>query len=231
MAHRQLITQMSPMLQAEVAWRINERWLRRVWFLRHAEQAFIIQVALLLSPMVFAPGELTASGWLYIVHRGIALYGGKILTAGKVWGEDMILAESTLRRKWCARAMNYLEAYLLSREDLIATAESFPETYKSIRRAALLSSCGGTSSLRRVELARAALEVALPKPQPSSPVTAPTSPIKGGRLPSLTKRNTKKDLIKQKTSIAEASSSLNTSKLILRSSRRARRRARLRRRR
>ena len=216
MAHRQLITQMSPMLQAEVAWRINERWLRRVWFLRHAEQAFIIQVALLLSPMVFAPGELAASGWLYIVHRGIALYGGKILTAGKVWGEDMILAESTLRRKWCARAMNYLEAYLLSREDLIATAESFPETYKSIRRAALLLALRRhLISAARVELARAALEGrSPPKPQPSSPVTAPTSPIKGGRLPSLTKRNTKKDLIKQKTqSIAEASSSLNTSKL------------------
>ena len=35
----------------------------------------------------------------------------------------MILAEITLRRKWCARAMNYLEVYLLSRADLIHTAE------------------------------------------------------------------------------------------------------------
>jgi hypothetical protein len=138
MAHRHLLSQMSPMLQAEVAWRINERWLRRVWFLREADQAFIIQVALLLSPVVFAPGELTAAGWMYIIHRGIALYGGKVLTSGKVWGEDIILESMSLRRKWAARAMNYLEVYLLSREDLLTAAEGFPDTLRAIRRAALL---------------------------------------------------------------------------------------------
>ena len=120
------------MLQGEVAWRIHQRWLRRVAFLRRAEHDFIIQVALLashltladvtlsatlssarpdltrpclpsqvallLSPMVFAPGELAASGWLYIVHRGIALYGGKVLTAGKVWNPTLALRTSLGRR-------------------------------------------------------------------------------------------------------------------------------------
>ena len=85
-AHRQLLSQMSPALQAEVSWLCNERWLRHVWFLRGAEQGFVIQLALQLTPMVFAPGELCASGYLYIVHRGLALYGGMVLTFGKVWG-------------------------------------------------------------------------------------------------------------------------------------------------
>ena len=42
------------------------------------------QVALSLSPIVFTPGELAINGYLYIVHRGIALYGGRVLTSGKV---------------------------------------------------------------------------------------------------------------------------------------------------
>ena len=108
LAHRHLLQQMSPHLQGEVAWRINERWLRRVWFLAGAEHAFVVQVSLQLAPMVFSPGELIPTGFMYIVHRGIALYGGKVLTAGKVWGEDMILASATLQRQWCARAMNFL---------------------------------------------------------------------------------------------------------------------------
>ena len=58
--------------------------LRHVWFLRGAEQGFVIQLALQLTPMVFAPGELAAAGYLYIVHRGLALYGGMVLTFGKV---------------------------------------------------------------------------------------------------------------------------------------------------
>ena len=41
-------------------------------------------MSLQLSPMVFAPGELISNGWLYIIHRGLALFGGKVLNTGKV---------------------------------------------------------------------------------------------------------------------------------------------------
>ena len=51
---------MSPSLQGEVAIRCNERWLKRVWYLVHTEEEFLVQVALHLSAMVFAPGELVA---------------------------------------------------------------------------------------------------------------------------------------------------------------------------
>ena len=50
-----------------------------------------MQISLSLTPLVFTPGELAISGYLYIVHRGIALYGGRVLTSGKVWGEDCII--------------------------------------------------------------------------------------------------------------------------------------------
>lgn len=83
-AHRRLISQMSPTLQSKLTLMCNERWLRRVEFLDGAEEGFIIQLALQLTAMVFAPAELAPPGYLYIVHRGVALYGGRVLTAGKV---------------------------------------------------------------------------------------------------------------------------------------------------
>ena len=147
-ANRHLLRQMSPQLQGEVSWRINERWLRRVWFFRGADQAFIIQMALHLAPMVFSPGELAPPDYLYIVHRGVALYGGKVLTSGKVWGEDMILSNSELQRRWCARAMSYLEVLMLSREQLTLITGQFPATARVIRRASILL------ALRRFLVAR-----------------------------------------------------------------------------
>ena len=75
---------MSPTLQSKLTLMCNERWLRRVEFLDGAEEGFIIQLALQLTAMVFAPAELAPPGYLYIVHRGVALYGGRVLTAGKV---------------------------------------------------------------------------------------------------------------------------------------------------
>lgn len=133
---RALLQKMSPSLQGEVAIRCNERWLKRVWYLVHTEEEFLVQVALHLSAMVFAPGELVASNFLYIVHRGVALYGGQVLTAGKVWGEDMILISDHLRRKYCARAMNYLEVYMLGREELMTVALGFPDTHTHLRKQA-----------------------------------------------------------------------------------------------
>jgi len=135
---RNLMLQMSPLLQAEISWAINRQWLTRVWFLRNAEPSFVLQLSLSIVPVIFVPSELAPHGFLYVVHRGIALYGGKVLTAGDVWGEDLILNNVDLRSKWCARAMNYLETFNMSRDRLIEISLDFPETAKLIRRHAIL---------------------------------------------------------------------------------------------
>ena len=64
----------------------------------------------------------------------------------------MIVVNEKLRRPWCARAMNYLEVFLISRDELLETARNFPFTRRLIRRAALLL------ALRRylITIARAA---------------------------------------------------------------------------
>ena len=48
-----------------------------------------VQVALKLEALVFAPSEVLPCGRLYIVNRGLAIYAGKLLGSGKVWGEQV----------------------------------------------------------------------------------------------------------------------------------------------
>ena len=136
-ASKELIELLSPALQGEVTWLVHKPWLSRVTFFQGAEPEFLVQIALSLSPLVFTPGELAINGFLYIVHRGIALYGGRVLTSGKVWGEDCIIASVHLQRRWCARAMNYLEVYMVSRDAVLAVAEAFPKTHERIRKTAI----------------------------------------------------------------------------------------------
>ena len=59
-ANRELLCMMSPQLQGEVALRVHERWLVRVPYLKDIDKkSFMVHLALLLSPIVFAPHEVT----------------------------------------------------------------------------------------------------------------------------------------------------------------------------
>ena len=59
---------------------IHSHWLPSLWFLDGAETACLVQVALQMDAAVFAPGELPAPKHLYVIHRGIVLYGLKVRT-------------------------------------------------------------------------------------------------------------------------------------------------------
>ena len=82
MANRKLLAKMSPALAGEVAVQTSEKYIKRIWYLKGVDSGFMAQLAMRLEPMVFAPSELVPVGKMYICHRGIALYGGKIMTAG-----------------------------------------------------------------------------------------------------------------------------------------------------
>lgn len=135
-AHSSLLEQMSPMLQGQVVWQISERWLKHVWFLKDAEDGFMVQLSLNLHPSVFAPEEQPPVGHLYIVHRGVAGYCGKALGSGKVWGEDMILQNHVHRSEASARALTYLDVMSIDRDSFIGLAKMWPQTQRAIRIAA-----------------------------------------------------------------------------------------------
>ena len=50
------------------------------------------------------------------------------------WGEDMILFSTELHLPHYAKAMNYLEVYMVSRDEMMEIAAHFPDTYRKIRR-------------------------------------------------------------------------------------------------
>jgi len=152
-AQNHLYSMMSPSLQGEVAWAANRRWLERIPFLHHCGADFKVDLAMKLTARVFAPGEQAPGGHMYIINRGLALYGARVLTAGKIWGDDVILLSDQLRSRFCARAMNYLEAYTIDRETLFDIASYYPRSHRAIRRFALLM------ALKR----RMAMNVPLPK--------------------------------------------------------------------
>lgn len=60
-------------------------------------------MALSILPMVYSPGEVAPAGFLCIVFKGCALYGGKVLTSGRLWGEDMLLEDPSLHTYAAAR--------------------------------------------------------------------------------------------------------------------------------
>lgn len=150
-----LLDDMSPSLMREVTWGVNKEWLTQVWFLRDAPRQFMIEMARTLQARVFSPGDAPALGFMYIVHRGLALYQAKVVTKGQVIGSDIILASPQLRSTAQARAMNYLEVFFTSRKVLMRMASRYPDTAKQIRRAAVFL------ALRRkmIEVAKQALGI------------------------------------------------------------------------
>lgn len=135
---RALMLRMAPSLKGEIAFETSKHWIGRVSFLKGASRPFVMELCLQMLPVVYAPGDVSKIGFLYVVYRGIALYRVKLLTAGKVWGEDMILSSPKLRSTAQARAMNYLEVYYIGRHELLTIAAGFHMTARRIRRVAVL---------------------------------------------------------------------------------------------
>ena len=66
---------------------MSHEWLARLNFLKGASRLFMVDLSLRLHSMVFVPGDIPPSGYLYIVASGIALYRARIVTRGGVWAK------------------------------------------------------------------------------------------------------------------------------------------------
>ena len=137
LAHRNLLAMMSPSLQSEVMFAAHGRALSQIEFLRDAPAAFLAELAVVLEAQVFAPGELAPSGFMYIVQKGVALFGGRVLTRGRSWGHDVIVTDESLRSDLGARAMNYLEVHRIAGGTLLEIAGHFPVMHHHMRWCAI----------------------------------------------------------------------------------------------
>jgi len=68
------------------------------------------------------------------MHTGIAIFDGKLLRAGSVWGEDMLLASPLLRQRHTARAITYLEVYFIHRDFVLQIAQNYADTWRKLQR-------------------------------------------------------------------------------------------------
>jgi len=129
-----ILEQISPVMRGEVQYMFGKPWLRRVWFLEHAELEMLIDLSSLLRAVVLPPGEMAPAGIMYMVGKGIGLWSGKVKTTGSVWGEDILL-DSGLQIAHTAVAITYMWAYTLTTQDLqAATARASADTQIALHR-------------------------------------------------------------------------------------------------
>ena len=129
---------LSPALQIEVVLHCHRHWLEAVWFLRETEETAMVRLAMSMKSRTLAPQEVAPNRHLYVIARGLALYGGRVLSAGMAWGDDVILLHEKYFLPYLARAMSFLDLYALSRETLLTVLSNFPISARRLRRAQIL---------------------------------------------------------------------------------------------
>jgi len=156
-SHTMLLEMMSPKLRGEVSMLCNRKWIEQVWFLAGLEENFHIQVALHMKPAVFIPDEMIPFGSLYVLHTGLVLYGGRVISSGQAWGGDMLISRPDLQSRFSALALGYANVYVIACEKLLQLAAPFPKVIKRLRY------CAVRLALRRefIQIARAKAQLRL----------------------------------------------------------------------
>ena len=115
---RRVFELMSPSLQGEVAMVALQRIVSSVYYFRAATAGFVLALSRVLTSRGYAQREMIWSVHLNIMHQGMAAVRGAIKLRGRVWNEDIILDNPTLRRTGPACALTFVETFELSRQDL-----------------------------------------------------------------------------------------------------------------
>jgi hypothetical protein len=142
--YQQMLSHLSPALQVDVANHCYRGALESIWFFKvdkpEEEDGFFNQVTLLLESRVYCPEEYLfergqRAKHLFIIIKGLILTKGRVLHAGAVLGEDMILLQG--HRMQDALCMTYVDVNALSQDSLneaFAMGE-FSTIYRKMRKA------------------------------------------------------------------------------------------------
>ena len=133
-----VMPRLSTALQVEVVLHCHRHWLDRVWFLKKGEMICRVRLDMSMSSQVLAPGEVAPCRQLYIIVRGIVLFGGKILSQSTAWGDDVLLSDGRYFLPFLARAMSYTDLHKISHEEFHQVLACFPESAEKIRRVTIV---------------------------------------------------------------------------------------------
>lgn len=87
-----------------------------------------------VNAKVFPPNEICPLGALYIIHKGVALYRGRVYTQGQSWGEDLLMPDPS----WCGNghgvAVSYLQVYTLEGKIIKDCLTLYPDSSKLVKQ-------------------------------------------------------------------------------------------------
>ena len=129
------IPSLSMPLQLEAVLYVHRKWLDSVWFIRNLESPVKVRLAMSMQQKVMAPGEIAPNRHLYVLGRGKIMFGGRCLSHGAVWGDDVILSNPINFLPYLARAITYVDVSVASRETLLEVVKLYPVSVRQLRRA------------------------------------------------------------------------------------------------
>jgi hypothetical protein len=91
-----------------------------------------------MTTRVLAPAEVPPKRQLYVVQRGVVLYGGRCFSRGMAWGDDVILEDPSNFLPFSARSMTYVDVMQIGRETLLDIVRAFPASARVLRRAQIV---------------------------------------------------------------------------------------------
>ena len=124
-------------LQLEAVLYVHGPWLHAVWFIRELEGPVKVKLAMAMEYKVMAPGEVAPTRHLYVLTRGAIIFGGRVLTRGAVWGDDVILSNPVNFVGYQARVIKYSDVSALKRSTLVEIVDLYPESAARMRRATI----------------------------------------------------------------------------------------------
>ena len=150
-----ILSNLPTKLRAEVSLHLNAEIIEKVPLLKGADQDLLQDIVLQLKPLVVVPGEKIfhfgePGEAMYFIHRGpveIVAQDGKILATlqpGSFFGEMALL--TTNPRSATARACDYCDLFILSREAFDRVLHRYPDFEKHVQEIADQRS-GAESSL------------------------------------------------------------------------------------
>ena len=125
---------LSPALQVEVVLHGHDHWLKAIWFMRDLDASVKVRIAQAMLPKVIAPGEIAPPRFLYVLSRGKVMYGGRILSRGNWWGDDVLLTDSRWFVPFLARAIIFTDVACVSSDTLVSIAETHTTSYLALRK-------------------------------------------------------------------------------------------------
>jgi hypothetical protein len=131
---RELLDNMSPALRQEVANHTCKVLTTEVPYFKNCDLSFLMECAVHMEEIVFAPMELAiAEGkpltHLIIIRKGVMVGKGRVLTKGRVVGQESLYKEGPAASN--VRSMTFTDASQLGRSKLLDILKAYPDLLRS----------------------------------------------------------------------------------------------------